>query len=185
MAIAADQQSLTFGEDIFTATLKAFNTGTIDIMVNNAGTANVYGDLEGTPGADFDRVFQVNVRGPFLLMQAALPHLSSPGGRILISSCVAKMGSSTANFYAGTKAALIAMSFGWAEQLGPKDITVNTVSPGPIDTDMVVPEEHPMMSKFRGSQNIKRNGTVAEVAEVIAFLCSPHASYITKAKHRC
>lgn len=180
VAISGDQQSPTFGKDLVEATLKAFNTKTIDIIVNNAGTGAFYENLESAPVEAFDWQFQVNVRGPFLLMQASLPYLASPGGRIInVTSIVAKNGTAQGNFYSGTKSALSAMSLGWAEQLGPKGITVNVVAPGPIATDMALPDGHPLLQKFRVEQYIKRNGATEEVAEVIGFLASPMASFVT------
>ena len=132
------------------------------------------------PVEDFDWTFHTNVRGPYLLFQAALPHLSSPGGRVInIGTVVAKNGSVNANIYSGSKGAMNSISLGWAEQLGPKGITVNVVSPGPIETDMVLPNEHPLSQKFRVEQYIKRNGTPKEVADTIAFLASPSASFVT------
>jgi NAD(P)-dependent dehydrogenase (short-subunit alcohol dehydrogenase family) len=129
---------------------------------------------------DFDWHFQINVRGPFLLMQASLPYLASPGGRIVnVSTVVARNGTVHGNLYSGTKSALNAMTLGWAEQLGPKGITANIVAPGPIATDLVTPEDHPLTKKFRVEQYIKRNGTPQEVAEVIGFLASPMASFVT------
>jgi len=180
VAIPGDLGSETIGQDLVQAVLKAFNAKAIDIVVNNAGTGAFYNDIESVPVKDFDWIFHANVRGPFLLTQAVIPHLTSPGGRIVnISSVVAKNGTVHGNLYSGTKGALNSMSLGWAEQLGPKGITVNVVSPGPIDTDMVTPENHPLTQKFRVEQYIKRNGTPVEVAEAIAFLASPAASFIT------
>lgn len=180
IAISVDQQSSNFGQVLVAKTLLAFNTQKIDIIVNNAGTAALYDGLANIPVDDFDRHFQTNVRGPWLLVQAALPYLASPGGRVVsVSSIVAKTGTMHANLYSGTKAALNSMSLGWAQELGPKGITVNVVSPGPIDTDMVTQEDHPMTLKFRVEQYIKRNGTTKEVADVIGFLASPMASFVT------
>ena len=144
------------------------------------GTGAFYDNIESVPVADFDWMFHTNVRGPYLLVQAAIPHLPSPGGRIVtVGSVVSKNGSVHGNLYSGTKGALNSISLGWAEQLGPKGITANMVSPGPIATDMVTPESHPLTQKFRVEQYIKRNGTPQEVAETIAFLASPAASFIT------
>ncbi|PGH23878.1 hypothetical protein AJ80_02127 [Polytolypa hystricis UAMH7299] len=180
VAISADQTSKTFGQDVVNAALNAFDTKTIDIIVNNAGVINMRENLESTPVDDFDWFFHTNVRGPFLLMQAALPYLASPGGRIInIGSIVSRNGTAQANFYSSSKGALNSMTRGWAEELGPKGITVNVVAPGPIDTDLAAPEDHPITQKLRVEQYIKRNGKVEEVAEVIGFLASPMASFVT------
>jgi 3-oxoacyl-[acyl-carrier protein] reductase len=180
VAISADQRSETFGKDLVGATLEVFKTSTIDIIVNNAGGGAFYENLAAHPVDSFDWHFQTNVRGPFLLLQAALPHLASPGGRIVnVSTVVARNGTTHANLYSGSKGALNSMSLGWAEELGPRGITVNVVAPGPIATDLVAPESHPLTQKFRVEQYIKRNGTPEEVAEVIGFLASPMASFVT------
>ena len=71
------------------------------------------------------------------------------------------------------------MTRGWAEEFGAKGITVNVVSFGPIETDLVLPEEHPLVPKFRTNQFVKRNGTTKEAAQAIAFLASPDSGYIT------
>ena len=71
------------------------------------------------------------------------------------------------------------MTVSWAEELGPKGITVNVVAPGPIETDLAPPEEHPLTQRFRAVQSLKRNGTVLEVAETVAFVAGPGASFIT------
>jgi len=144
------------------------------------GTATWHNDLESSAIEDFNRMFNVNVRAPLLLLQAAIPYLASPGGRIVnISSVVASNGTVQGNVYSGTKAALASMSLGWAEQLGPKGITVNVVTLGPIATDLELSEDHPLTQKFRVEQYIKRNGTTQEVAAAIEFFASPRASFIT------
>jgi NAD(P)-dependent dehydrogenase (short-subunit alcohol dehydrogenase family) len=155
--------------------------GITGLTVRFAQGTGVFRDgIEAVPVEDFDWIFRTNVRGPYLLVQAALPHLSSPGGRIInIGSGVSKMGTVHGNVYAGSKGAMNSISLGWAEELGPKGITVNVVSPGPIATDMVLPDDHPLSKKFRVEQYIKRNGTAKEVADTIAFLASPSASFIT------
>lgn len=180
IAVQGDASSTAFGKDIISATTAAFPGRKIDIIVNNSGIGIFHADTTSIPVEDFDTLFQANTRGPFLLVQAALPHLASPGGRIInISSVVARSGSQFAALYAGSKAALSAMALGWAEELGGKGITVNTIVPGPIDTDLAPPEEHPLVQKFRVEQSIKRNGTVKEVADVVAFIASPASSFVT------
>jgi NAD(P)-dependent dehydrogenase (short-subunit alcohol dehydrogenase family) len=139
-----------------------------------------YPSLKDFPVEDFDTAFHVNTRSVFLLVQAAEPHLTSPGARIInISSIVARMGFSNAGFYAGSKAALHALSRSWAEELGARGVTVNVVSLGPIDTDIVLPDEHPLVHKFRADQYVKRNGSAAEAAQAILFLASPGSSFVT------
>ncbi|KAH8812097.1 putative short-chain dehydrogenases/reductase [Xylogone sp. PMI_703] len=179
VAISADQRSESFGEDLIRESLKAFNISKIDIIVNNAAKINYAESIESIPIGDFDDIFQTNVRGPLVLVQAAIPHLATDGRIVNIGSVVAQTGNVFANVYSGTKAALHAMAMGWAEQLGPKGITVNTVTPGPIETDLAPPEEHPLTQKFRVEQAIKRNGTPQEVADVVSFLASPMGSFVT------
>lgn len=178
--VQADGSSLTFGKDIVQTTLAAFPGKTIDIIINNAGAIAAHPSLREMPAEAFDAIFHVNVRAVFLLLQAAEPHLTAPGARIVnVSSVVARMGFGPANFYGGSKAALQAMTRGWSEELAPRGITVNVASLGPIETDLVFPENHPEVHKFRTDQHIKRNGTTKEVAQAILFLASPGSSYVT------
>lgn len=71
------------------------------------------------------------------------------------------------------------MTRGWAEELGPRGITANVAMLGPIDTDLVFPEDNPYMQRFRTDQSIKRNGTAQEVAAAVVFLASPGSSFVT------
>jgi 3-oxoacyl-[acyl-carrier protein] reductase len=179
-AVQADAGSLTYGKDLISATLDAFPGRTIDIIINNAGTIAAFPSLAQTEAKAFDDVFHVNVRSIFLLLQAAEPHLTSPGAHIVsVSSIAARIGIAPANFYGGSKAALHSMTRGWAEELGPKGITVNVALLGPIETDMVFPEENPYTQMFRVNQYLKRNGSADEAANAIAFLASPSSSFIT------
>jgi 3-oxoacyl-[acyl-carrier protein] reductase len=79
----------------------------------------------------------------------------------------------------GSKAALHAMTRGWAEELGPKGITANVALLGPFETDLVFEEENPYTKRFRADQYIKRNGTPREAADAIVFLASPGSSFVT------
>ena len=180
IAVQADGASTTFGQDLVDATVKAFPGRKIDIIVNNAAVAKFHATVEETPADEFDATFHPNVRAPFLLIQAAVPHLAAPGGRIInISTVVARASSKFSIFYASSKGALNAVTRAWAEELGGRGITVNTVVPGPIDTDYAAPEEHELVQKFRMEQFVKRNGTPDEVAHVVLFAASAGASFVT------
>ncbi|KAK2772634.1 hypothetical protein FQN52_004900 [Onygenales sp. PD_12] len=172
VAIQADATERSFGKELVAETLRIFNTQTIDILVNNAHHRPL--NLSEIPFEEFDTTFHTNVRGPFLLMQAALPHLAPPGGRLVnIGSIVAKSGSTFANMYSGSKGVLNGVSLGWAEELGARGITANVVSPGPVETDLAVTEDMPVARKCRVEQYIKRNGRPEEVAAAVAFVASP------------
>jgi 3-oxoacyl-[acyl-carrier protein] reductase len=180
IAIQADASASTFGSDIVNKTIDAFPGRQIDILVNNAGDARIQGDVSTFSLEEFDAMFYVNVRAPLLLLRSALPHLTSPGGRIInIGSVVARLGSGFANIYSSTKGALNTMSTGWAEELAPRGITVNVVAPGVIKTDYALPDEHPFAEKVRAMRHIKRAGTPQEVAELVVFVASAGSSYVT------
>lgn len=137
-------------------------------------------DLASFTPEDFNSEFNVNVRSIFLLIQASEKHLTAPGARIVnISSVAARFGVAPANFYAGSKAALHAMSRGWSEYFASRGITVNVALLGPIETDLVFPEDDPYTQRFRHDQHIKRNGTPQECADAILFLASPGSAFVT------
>ena len=180
ITVQADATSLTFGDAIVQATVKAFPGRSIDIIVNNAGHATFQESTEKVVVEEFDALFHANVRGPDLLIRAALPHLSAPGGRIInIGSVVARTGTRFAAYYAATKGALNTLTLAWAEELGEKGITVNVVAPGPTSTDYAPPEEHELTQKFRWQQYTKRDGTADEVASAILFVASAGASFVS------
>ena len=136
VAVQADASSTNFGKVLVAAALEAFRTSTIDIIINNAGTAVMHEEAAAVPVEAWDEVFHVNVRGPFLLIQASLPYMKSGGRIVNVSSIIAKLGSFKLPVYGASKGALNSMSVALAEELGPKGITINVVAPGPIQTDL-------------------------------------------------
>ena len=110
--------------------------GGLDILVNNAGILRL-GELKDISLADIDALLNVNVRAPFIASKAALAHLVKGGRIITIGSYVAdRVPTPILSAYAATKSALAAFTKALARELGPKEVTVNLVPPGSIDTDM-------------------------------------------------
>ncbi|KAH8812488.1 hypothetical protein F5884DRAFT_878170 [Xylogone sp. PMI_703] len=186
-AVQADAGDPNFGKILVAAALENFQTDTINIIVNNAGLGTSHENIASVPVEEWDYLFHINTRGPFLLIQAALPYLK-PGGRIInVSSVMTNLGSYQMIVYNATKAAVNSMTLSVSEELSPKGITVNTVSPGPIDlsgtTDLDVDLDqvkgNPISWRVHANQHIKRKGTPQEVANAILFLASPMSSYIT------
>lgn len=154
--------------------------GRLDILINNAGVF-VLGGVQD-PATDFaalDRQHAVNVTGVIAAVREAAKHLND-GGRIITIGSTAgdRIPFAGGADYAATKAAVAALSRGWARDLGPKGITVNTVQPGPIDTDMN-PADGAFASVLNGMTALGRYGKPEEVAAAVAFLTSSEAPYIT------
>ena len=154
--------------------------GGLDVLVNNAGTA-VFETAEQTSLDDFDRLFAVNVRGPFVASIAALKYLRA-GGRIinLGSSLGERVPYAGITVYAATKGAIRSLTQGLARELGPRGITVNNVQPGPIDTELN-PATPASVARIQGAVALGRYGDIEEVASLVAFLASPASSYVTGA----
>jgi NAD(P)-dependent dehydrogenase (short-subunit alcohol dehydrogenase family) len=150
---------------------------TLDILVNNAAT----GDLEEQTTEAFDRLFRINVRAPYFLIQRALP-LMRDGGRIVnIGSAVTRIALPGELAYAMTKAALETLTRNLANEVGPRGITVNTVAPGPTRTDRTAfifdrPEAQAMVAS---GQAIERIGVPEDIAAVVAFLASDDSGWVT------
>lgn len=178
-AFKADQASTEEVNNLVNAVVQRF--GRLDILVNNAGVFTL-GEvhIRANNLDEFDRMFAVNVGGVATAVRAAAP-LMGDGGRIISIGSV--VGESTpfpgAADYSATKAALLGYTRGWARDLGPKGITVNTVQPGPIDTDMNPAENGDFSQAQKAATALGRYGTADEVAAAVAFLAGPGAGYIT------
>ncbi|MEM9955033.1 MAG: 3-oxoacyl-ACP reductase family protein [Chloroflexota bacterium] len=154
--------------------------GHIDILVNNAGIFGMKPIQQATL-ADYDQMMNVNVRAVFAATAEAVKSMPE-GGRIIT---IGSVNADTFPFpgmavYGTTKAAVQALTKGWARDLGERKITVNAVQPGPIDTDMN-PADGDFGEVMSGLTALKRYGQADEIANVVHFLASEDASYITGA----
>lgn len=159
----------------------ALQLGRIDILVNNAGV-NVLGAPEDIAFEDFERILAVNVTGTFVATQEALRHMG-PGGRIIQigSSMTQYAGFATASAYTLTKGAIAGFSRGLVRDLGPRGITVNTVHPGPTDSDMN-PADGPFADLILPNIAVGRYGAGADIASAVAYLASAEASFVSGAQ---
>ncbi|PZQ48648.1 MAG: oxidoreductase [Micavibrio aeruginosavorus] len=158
---------------IVDAAIKEF--GKIDILVNNAGVFEAGGAVGEMNETEFEHMLSVNVRSVFTTTQAAVKHLKSGGRIINISSGLGERAIfAGASGYNMTKFAVNGLTRSWAHDLALKNITVNAVAPGPIETDMMPDGAGDMTA-------MKRAGKPEEVANVVAFLASDEASYVTGA----
>ena len=157
----------------------AEEAGDIDVLVNNAGHS-VWGPTEKTTAEDFDSMFASNVRAPYLLVGAFAPAMAASGsGNIInISSMAGRIGLPGGAAYGATKAALASLTQGWTAEYSPRGVRVNAVAPGPIYTR---PEARQLFESLGATTALNRAAEPGEIAEVVAFLASPRASYVTGA----
>ena len=155
--------------------------GRIDILVNNAGIS-VLGAPTDIAFEDFERILAVNVTGVFVATQEALRHMGA-GGRIVHigSSMVAYAAFPTASAYTLTKGAVTGFTRGLVRDLGPKGITVNTVHPGPTDSDMN-PAEGAVAEFVKPGIAVGRYGKGSDIAAAVAYLVSEEASFVSGAE---
>jgi 2-keto-3-deoxy-L-fuconate dehydrogenase len=162
--------------------------GQVDILVNSAGVSHI-GNLETTPEADFDRLFQVNVKGVYLCMQAAVPQMKAHGSGVIINlaSVASSVGIPDRFAYSMTKGAVLAMTLSVAKDYILHGLRCNCISPARVHTPFVENflaknypgREQEMFDKLSKTQPIGRMAKPEEIASLVLFLCSDEASFIT------
>jgi 3-oxoacyl-[acyl-carrier protein] reductase len=156
--------------------------GSIDILVNNAGIS-IDGLLVRFKDADWKKVLDINLNGAFHLMRAAArPMMKQRSGAVVnIASVVGEMGNAAQAAYAASKGALIALTKTVARELASRNIRVNAVAPGFIDTPMTQALPEAARAKLAEAIPMVRLGTAQDVADCVAWLASEKASYVTGA----
>jgi len=154
--------------------------GGLDILVNNAGIVSV-APIDQFKTADFERMIDINIKGMIVATQEAVRHMRDGGRIILIGSCNSeRVPFQGGSIYALTKAAVVGFAKGLARDLGPRGITVNNVQPGPTDTDMNPAKGEGAKSTVQNVA-LQRYASVEEIADFVAYLAGPEASFITGA----
>lgn len=162
--------------------------GKLDILVNNAGISHI-GRADNTTEADFERVFNINVKGVYNCLHAAIPVMKAGGGGVILNmSSIAAVAGLTDRFaYSMSKGAVYAMTLSVAKDYIKDKIRCNCISPARVHTPFVdgflaknyPGKEDEMFAKLSQSQPIGRMGKPEEIANLILYLCSDEASFIT------
>jgi len=174
-------------EDVINVINKISKEHTINILINSAGVAHI-GNIEKTAEADFDRIYNVNVKGVYNCIFSAIPHMKKQGGVIINMASVAGSVAVSDRFaYSMSKGATLTMTYSVARDYMDYGIRCNAISPARIHTPFVdgflkanyPGKETEMFDKLSKAQPIGRMGTPQEVADLALYLCSDEASFIT------
>lgn len=154
--------------------------GRIDALVNNAGVA-AFEPIGKTDFETWRTVMETNLDGVFLCSQAAIPHMAKQGGAIVNIASISGLRASTLRVAYGTsKAAVIQLTKQQAVELGEVGIRANCVAPGPVATKLAIAVHSPeIRAAYYKAMPLNRYGTEEEIAQVIVFLCSDKASFVT------
>jgi NAD(P)-dependent dehydrogenase (short-subunit alcohol dehydrogenase family) len=182
LVVQADVAKLPEIDKFFSAVSAKF--GKIDVLFVNAGVAK-FAPFAGFTEADYDNLFDINAKGAFFTVQKALPHLNDGASVILNTSVASHIGNALGVVYGATKAAMRSFVRSMAADLAIRNIRVNAIAPGPIDTPIFgrvgIPEEQraQVLQGFIERVPLKRVGKPEEVAAAVAFLASSDSSFMT------
>jgi len=175
IAVQADMSKVADAGRLVKDTVKEF--GRLDILVNNAGMF-IYKPLVDMTEEEFDSMFALNAKGPYFALQEAAKVIKKGGRIVNISTDGTHIGFAGATAYLGSKGALEQFTKGLAHELAPMGITVNTVSPGYTATDML-PADPTFRQIGEQASPFKRLGTPEDIADVVAFVVSDEARWLT------
>ena len=179
VAVGGDVSKASEAQGIIDAAIK--NYGRLDVLVNNSGVYE-FSPIEGFTEDQFHRMFNINVLGLLLTTQAALKHIGAGGSIINVGSVVSRVTPPASSVYTGTKGAVDAITGVLARELGPKQIRVNTINPGMVETEGV------QSAGFLGTDLEKnlvaqtplgRIGQPGDIASIAVFLASDESGWLT------
>jgi NAD(P)-dependent dehydrogenase (short-subunit alcohol dehydrogenase family) len=155
----------------------AEEAGDVDVLINNAGFA-WFGPSAELPVDTLEQLFAANVQAPYLLASVLAPKMATRGDGVIVNvaSRAGTVGQPNTAAYGATKAALASLARSWAAEYGPAGVRVNAISPGPVYTNAA---ERELFDSIGKTTVMGRAGEPQEVADLIGFLASPRASYIT------
>ncbi|HTR25125.1 MAG TPA: glucose 1-dehydrogenase [Terriglobales bacterium] len=180
IAVQGDVSKAADVQRIFAETKKAF--GHLDVLVNNAAIYQ-FAPVEQITEEHFDRQFDINVKGLLLATQEAVKIFNGDGGSIINISSVASLGTVPgSSVYSGTKAAVDAITHVLAKELGAKNIRVNAINPGPVETEGFRAAGIPgsdLVKEFEARTPLGRVGQPEDIAPIAVFLASPESGWLT------
>jgi len=175
--VRADVSDSVEVKALFDAVITHF--GKIDILINNAGTA-IFKSIQDTSDEELDRIFAINVKGTFYCLREAATRLSNGGRIINISSSVTRLILPTYGAYAATKGAVEQLTRVFAKEMGSRGITVNSISPGPTNTELFLEgKSKETIQRLAAMSAFGRIGETEDIAKVVLFLASEGAAWVT------
>ena len=177
IAIKADVSKAIEVKALFDSSIAHY--GKVDILINNAGIA-VYKTLQDTSEDEFDHSFNINVKGVFLTLREAATRLESGGRIINLSSTVTRLMMPTYGTYSATKSAVEQLTRVFAKEIGSRGITVNSISPGPTNTELFTEgKNEEAIKRLASMAALGRIGEPDDIARVVLFLASDDSGWVS------